>query len=48
MDSNFVDLANDVLRKREKKNLAGWQTFAKALYSVNTPQDLIARRHRWE
>ena len=46
-NSNLVDLVNDVLRKRQSVQPAGWETFATALKEVNIPQDLVGNPERW-
>ena len=40
-NSNVVDLVNDVIRSRKNFNPIGWEIFARKLYEINVPRDLI-------
>ena len=43
--SNMVDLANDLLRKRNTDSI-GWQPFARQLRAINLPMELIGNTSR--
>jgi len=45
--SHYVDLVNDVLRKRTTKIPIGWEALASELGKVNIPQDLVGNEDRW-
>lgn len=46
--SHLIDLVNDTLRKRKHFSPRGWKEFNKALFKLNTPQDLVGNTDRWK
>lgn len=45
--SNIIDLINDSLRQRKGIEPRGWETFTKALYESNVPQEVVGNQARW-
>ena len=46
LNSNIVNLVNDVMRKRKSFNPEHSNTFAKALSKINVPKDYLRNPHR--
>lgn len=45
--TNVIDLVNDILRNRKHSSPYGWEIFANKLAKLNTPQELVVNKARW-
>lgn len=48
VNSNILDLVNDVLKTRKSATSEGWYEFAHLLADLNVPRELIPNNYRWQ